>query len=431
MTATYPKIKLEVGVGHGTVVWFEDTEITKAKIIREISPLSTEIPIGTLEFTIYSTSADYSIFSDGTYFDYLSKRQPIDVYESVDLVDRYLGRFFLDKWENPSEYELTFKAFDLVGVADASPWDGYYWDSATTMDDIVDAILTPQDIPFTVHVDLASDTFTGWIPPGTCREALQQICFAAGAMVIAADDDELQIVPTILPYDSPTADDTILDTERTGKQPVTLLPLITSIDVISHDYTEGTDVVTILSDTLAIGDYKFIFNDPYFDVTATGVGSLAYNIAAESGYQLITEGGVYLTMPGDFQYGSNCIYLYVLIEGAVVVTGYLWIDGKQSHVFDEADLDAYVTKNELAVKDASMVSSTIVAAVLTRISSYYRQRYSQDVILFPCEHKTGDCVIINSSYGKQILGLIERMEYDLCMGFLATTKIVGVQYTAP
>ena len=431
MSLTYPKIKMLLGEGHTIEVWFDKEDIITASIVRQVNPVSVVIPVGTLEFTFFTTGNAFSMFEDGTYFDQLSKRQAIDVYEYINGSDRYLGKFYLDEWENVNENVVKFTAFDLVGVADATQFEGYYWSSATTLSDIIYSILHPVDISYTIDVSLASDTFTGWIPPGTCREALQQICFAAGAMVVNADDDELQIVPTVLPILSPAAEGTIADSGKTDKQKIELLPLVTSIDLYSHDYSAGAVQETIFEDYLEVGEYTIIFNEPYYDITATGVGYDPIYITAEDGDYLcseVTSEVTYIVIGGTFQYGSNSIYLHVYSAGTVTIKGYPWIDNKQSHLYEESGLDENVTRNDKIIKNATMVSSAIADDVLTRISNYYKQRYKQESNLFPCVYKTGDCIIIGSYFSKQILAILEKMDYDLTIGFIAKVKLIGVEY---
>jgi hypothetical protein len=203
------------------------------------------------------------------------------------------------------------------------------------------------------------------------------------------------------------------------------------VELYSHDYTAGATSETIFEDTLAVGDYKIVFNEPYYDIEATGVGYDPTYITTEDGDYITTEDtseDVEIVIAGTFEYGSNSIYLHVLSEGEVSITGYPWIDNKQSHIYEESGLDEYVTKNDKLVDNATMVSSAIVEDVLDMISDYYRQRYKQISTLFSNAYKTGDCIIIGSFYSKQLLTVVERMEYDLTGGFLTKARLVGTEY---
>ena len=437
---TFPVIKMNVGDNRGVTVIFSAADIIDATITQEIDPLSATLPISTLEFSVHSTSTDFSIFSSGTFFNQLSKRQPIIVWENVDETEYLMGKFYLDTWKNDDTDKLSLTAMDVIGVLDTAPYDGSFWATATSLPDILYAILHPVGVDYTIDGALSGVTLIGWIPPSTCREALQLVCFAAGAMVSTAKSLVLNVIKMKLPYTDASYSDDVLSTEMDGDQTIELLPFITKAELISHDYMQGVLPEDIFSATLVPGDYKIVFDKPYWNVVATGAGDLPTYITTEDGaYCICTEKStVYPTLcemldiPGAYLFGPNCLYLHVYPPGgAISVVGYPWVDTKQSFIFTETidPVDApYITNNTLLIDKATLVTVATAPDILTRVVNYHKQRYIQHLTLFPrTTSKIGDEVRAATHFAEYIIGVIEKQEIDLAGGFLLTTDIVGIE----
>jgi hypothetical protein len=177
MMITYPIIQIVIGE---QTLEFSGEEVSYANLIEEINPISVEIPISAIEFNIISTDTSLSMF-DGEVFQLLSERLPVFVYESVNGENTFLGKFYLEEWENVSDYEFHFRAIDILGVLDTIDYDGGFWDSPTTLQAVLSAILDPIDVLFSVDASIQDVERSGWNPPGTYRGAVQQVCFAAKA----------------------------------------------------------------------------------------------------------------------------------------------------------------------------------------------------------------------------------------------------------
>jgi len=474
---TYPKIILDVG----ELVEFTNEDIVSASILQEINPVSITLPISTFEVKLYSEDGRFSIFSGGEFYDSLSKRQPMLVYESIEGTDHFLGKFYLNTWENSGEYELDFTCFDIIGVLNATEYDGGFYPNNITLEDILSDLLDPLNIEFSI-IDEASKTveLRGWIPPGNYRDALQQICFAAGVTAQSYRSKILKIGAIILPGNNVDEiyDRTILQTDKAIDQAVILLPLVTSIELLSHEYAKGAEFrateggderidegndyritygdftlvsETIFSEILLPGVYKIVFDKPYYNVVATGTGYLSIYRETEGGDERVSENDEYRIVAGDYEYGPNCLYLTVYEPGgAILVTGYPWIDSSRSYLFEESDLGEDITENVLCIKEATMISSENAQSILNKLRDYYRQRYSQNITLFAKEADTnfygagiygtgvysalknvgvGDTVLVDVYSTYKLLALIEKVDLDLTGGFKNNLDVVGIEYT--
>jgi hypothetical protein len=428
MSVTIPTIILTVG---GTVLTFTGTEVISAKITEEVNPLSIELPYNVLEFKIHNTDTTFSMFS-GSVYSQLSERLPVMVYENVNGVSEFMGKFYLDTWKNTSEYEFEFRAIDVIGTMAATDYDGGFWATATTLETVLNQVLLPKNILYTIDETIKSVEIQGWIPPGDYRKALQQICFAAGAVASCARSDRLVISPIELPYQ--LYDGKIHNSEKLKSQPIELLKLVTSIELVSHSYTQGTELQTIFDKYLEAGSHKIVFNQPYYNIIVDGPGFVPSVLILENGDYFAFEDGDHLEVSGEYIFDSpNSLRLEMQEAGQVTITGYPWVDSKRSYLFFESGLTEYSNKNALIISEATMVNENNAQTVLNRLRDYYRQRYKQTITLLPSSYQTKDIIASSTLFEKTILGFVQKMDMNLVGGFLQVTDIRGIEpvYVAP
>jgi hypothetical protein len=442
MTRTYPIIKMTIA---GTEYIWQDTDIVTARAIQEVHPISLELPASTITFSVYTTDARFSIFSDGELYNALAEGQVIQLYEYVNGINVFINEFYLKEWKYVATNVLSFTGMDLIGKLDGMQYDGGFWSNLTDIETILGAILDPLGILYTVSSPTAGVELKGWIPPGTAREALQQVCFAGRAMASSTINGMLLIEPAIAYLESAAIDLTVTDTDKQDDQTVELLPVVTGVELISHDYSQGATSETIFSETLEPGSYKVVYNKPYHTVEATGVGYIDSYLITEGEDFLTTEGGDFLVANGEYEYGPNSIILTVFPPGGVVtITGYPWIDSKQA-LFQPVALD--YRSNNLIIEDATLVNITNRYPVIYRVADYYHRRYDHRFTLLNYNApsalygfapvygtgtysaaglKVGDTVKSNA-LNKAVFGIAERLEYDLTGGFRIRVKSVGIE----
>lgn len=635
MTSTYPKIEMVLDV---TTLTFEQEEVISASVVEEVHPISTQIPIGKLEFRVISYDDDFSMFS-GSYLDLLADRPPVTAYEVVDSVEKLLGKFYLDDWENISENEYSFEAMDIIGVLDKTPFEGIFYSALTSVTTILAEILGGIDVTYDLDSYIGAKTLKGWIPPGTYRTALQQICFAAGAVAVAARDEDIQIVrekisdyyaifddfgtdymkipayspvgndftieiltrvnsyqswgrmleyddgnPEILFYlhttnkefnweiedDSsvaagstfgaggditdelfhhfaltvnkttdkgigyldlvagseidlsglgnititndgvigcnvslgggtkedvvyiriwsdvrtheelvlnayrrtpldetglernhtfreldetdfksgedgtfngtitfgrtpgeyvlPTYDSEVEDTEKTSENPVKLKPLVTSIELVSHNYSQSTELLDIYEEDLDEGPHKIIFDQPLYGIVISGPGYVPASLVLEDDLTfLVTEDGIYeIEVGGAYAFGSNSVSLQVSAPGGTVtITGYPYVDSQRAFTFYETGILPTTDLNALDIPSATLISPENVEEILDLLRDYYQIRYEQQMTLFPTTIKPNDVIQTSTLHSNEIAGVVEKMELDLTRGYLARTRMIG------
>ena len=108
-------------------VTFTGAEIKEARVTEHIDPLSLELPISTLELTLFSAAGDFSIVNPSGFYASLQYKQPLDVYADIDGDSIYIGKFYLDKWYSKSENEAVFEASDAIGLLETVTYNGGVW----------------------------------------------------------------------------------------------------------------------------------------------------------------------------------------------------------------------------------------------------------------------------------------------------------------
>lgn len=421
MMITYPIIQIVIGE---QTLEFSGKEVSYANLIEEINPISVEIPISAIEFNIISTDTSLSMF-DGEVFQLLSERLPVFVYESVNGENTFLGKFYLEEWENVSDYEFHFRAIDILGVLDTIDYDGGFWSSSTTLQSVLSTILNPIDVLFSVDAAIQDVEISGWNPPGTYRGAVQQACFAAKATASTFGSDRLLIKPIEIP--SGIYDRKVADGEKLMEQSIKLQPLVTSIELVSHNYTQGTELQTIFEKYLEPGFYKIVFEQPYYDVIISGPGYVPELFVTDDDEYIVTDDDETIEVGGEYSFGPNSLLLDVQEAATVTVTGYPWVDSRQSFLFYESVEQEYANKNALKVDEATMINVDNAQSILDQMRDYYRQRYAKNISLLPSETEIGDLLLTYTIYQKMILGIVQRMDFDLTGGYIAKTDLLGIE----
>lgn len=482
MASTYPIVRLTIG--NDSVV-FKDEDIIEATVLQEIHPIGIELPASTADVRIHTTDPRFSPFSGGEYYQALVAGLAVDFYEMVDTNEVYVGRFYLDTWKNPTEGEIEFSCIDAIGVLGNLEYDGKFWEEYMPVTEIVTELLSTSNFQFTVDAAIAAKSVKGYLPGNTTiRESLQKVLFAVGAFASTAQSSKINIKQGVIPipraiyagyyYDSGTAlyDDAvysdqiveapITDADKSGKQKLDILPLVTGVEVISHDYQRGEVEEEIFNAMLTPGDYKLVYPKPYHTVTGSGVGDSTVYLATAGGAILMpaSSTGTYpdvtlFTLNGTFEFEVNYVWLHVLPPGGnVIIKGKPYLDGTRSFyyanpdavkdysagfVYDDAeslyDNATYLREwsvsappNVWKIDKDTLIQADTSPAVLDRVVEYANLRYLHRVKLFPLLGiEPGEVKIVDSLYDKDQVEVIERISSDLTGGYLMDTELVGVE----
>ncbi len=235
----------------GQIKLFEERDLISANLLEEIDPISSELRINTLDFTLHSQNTEFSILNPEGVYKLLQQRQPLKVYEYLDGVKKKMGTYYLDEWENEDEYNINMKAIDLVGIIDGTKFSGgTYKNVAAGV--IIQQIMNGANAEYELDSSLANKVLSGIIPVCTNREALQQVAFAIGAIVDCSRTHKIKIYP--MPS---VVSGTIGKDRKFIGHKLKLKPLITGVEVTAHNYINGEDnpkMFGVYNNDLAPGD---------------------------------------------------------------------------------------------------------------------------------------------------------------------------------
>jgi hypothetical protein len=391
---------------------FTGTEIKSARVVEQINPLSVELPSNEIEFTLFSSEGDFSIVAPAGAYANLQYKEPVDVHEQIGNATIYIGRFYLDEWESISANEAKFTASDAIGLLEQPTYLSAIYGmwviggaGVLSEDLIADVMEDATGVAYELDASLEGISVYGWIPVVNCREALQQICFRIGAYASCSRSNVIQIRPMELASDLVAYDHTLTATDKALASPLKLRPLVTGVEVTSHDYVSnlGGAIQVRFEKTLAVGQYTIIFDGPRQAGSWTGTA--------------VTD---------PLVSGVNWQLLDVTTGGTVIFESEGFTDSMLVNGIYNGSLPAGTPANVLSILDATLVHAAIGSTVAQRVYDYFEQRYLQKTKLFASLIALGDSVLVDVQSSRQIAGIAERMTTDLAGGYVSDVEIIGV-----
>jgi hypothetical protein len=389
--------------------------IKSCSITEETNPLSIELPIDTLAFTVMPINpAAFNIISPSGIYADIKNKMPLYVRAFIGNDSVFMGKYYLDEYKNGSNTEIDFTATDAFGILD-SIYRGWFkvtngvgtWN---TVAEVVDDILDGTGIDYTIEGTLGSIILLGYIPRVTRREALQKVLLAAHAYATCSRGTVLQIRETVLPSQSSDIDYTITDDEQSITS-LELKPQVTAVDYEIEIYYETAEALRdIYEADFAAGSFEVIFNEPFFNIGVTGA-TLDYPTGAEVD-------------------GTFTVQFTVSSPGTVTIEGVPMFSSKDSASVVNGSLPATAKQNRVSIHNTIIENTGGGAydaeAQAQYIYDYYLQRYLHKARLFQPIAEVGKLTVIDTLHSNQIDGTIEKMSIDLTGGFIANAEITGV-----
>ncbi len=393
---------------------FSGSDIKAASLVEKISPLSTELPINTIDFTLYSDAGDFNIAAPSGLYANLQDKEPVDVHESINNEIVYIGRFYLDEWESLSEKLASFRASDAMTILESVSFLGGRYKSPTVYsEDLIAEIFENTGINYDFDASLNGIVVNGLIPYLTnCREALQQTLFYIGAYATCARSNLVKILPM------PTTD--VNDYELTSadkgiNSPLTLRKMVTGVEVKQLSWNVNkVSQAELYNESLASGVYEIPLADNILD--------------AVSGFDAHTGTGTYSV---TLNRGFYC-EVTVTAPGTVILKRYSSYNpiGSIVGVYNPS-LPATAKENIIVINDALLINANppvdaiSAETIAQRVYDYYQRRFLQKTKLFASFITVGNSVLVDGQGGEQMSGIVEKMTTDLAGGFVSNVEIIG------
>lgn len=267
------------GIDYGQALRFGSDKIIKSNVVQDISLLCDEIAVNTLEFTVSDKERLFSVVSEDSIFFAAQENQKISVFTTVENEQKKVGTFYL-KSITGSGITAKFTAQDSIGVleGEGEVGDSYY---DTDFESFCGQIL--GGYKYIIDDSLKRAQVKGYLKSCSRREALQQACFAVGAVVSTQGGEEIKIHPlTAAPSHLVTASQIFAGGKVESIKPYKALCLT----VHSFD-SDGTDTETIISYPLNDkGKGKVQITDAVF-VNAGNADAVVQRLAGYYGHNVL------------------------------------------------------------------------------------------------------------------------------------------------
>lgn len=300
------------------------------EVNENIDPNCQELASNQANIKLNNINDDFNKYSPNNKLAYLQEDQRFEITTQVVVNGVYekvpLGVYYLKSWGNPSRYTAEFIANDLISKLDGTYRHSKFYTNAT-VETIINDLLSDYKLnidteQYTIADNVKSVQLTGYIPVCTYREALQQICFACGA-VCKADRygklymyriTETDVVETIDDTKKQFANDnedtkygavqvtqysySLSDTEEvlyndtvTGNQTITFDSpvLVTSVTGTKTSYTAYTNCIDIVG-----GSGTIVVKGKKYNIYEKQVTKVKADITLGITYQTLDISGIYL-----------------------------------------------------------------------------------------------------------------------------------------
>lgn len=312
-----------------------ENELINVEVNESLSVTMQEIQSNQAVISINDIAQDYNKYNPQNKLIYLQEGQRMEVQTilPVNGVNEYvpLGVFYLTSWGNPTEYTAEFVANDLIMKLDGQYLRGKFYENVsadTIIKDIFDDynLYVEDDAQYIIADNVKDITLTGYIPIGSYREALQQVCFALGAMC---------------------------KVNRNGKIYIYRLEETNVVETIGYDKKQyANDNETTKYNSVTVSEYSYKVKQEtqtLFEGEISGNETIVLNSMATD----ITITGTY----ESFIAYANAIDIYGA-SGNIVVTGKPYETYEKKVTKTNDDIPTGITTQNLSVQGVYLISNS-------------------------------------------------------------------------
>ncbi len=362
---------------YGTVRNFGRDEIENFSLLQEVEPVSETVSINTVNFTLKKQSDVDFIFQE---------KQPVYTYFDDTLVQTT----FITHYERNSDKTYDIESEDYISILDDSPFDGGMY-SEKNAADLIGEMLTPLKVEYEIADSLKTATLTGYLAISSCREALNQIAFALGAVVDTSYSDKVKLYKL-----SDTVAGTLNSTNTFSGQSTTFRDKLTELRLTAYSYVTGSTDYTA---------YKAADSGTGTNITVTFPEPL-HSLSITNG-TIVSQGVNQAVITAN----ANCVLTgkkYDKTQTVVTKRNPLVLAGDKENVVE--------------LKDFTLVNRTNADALATAAYNYYSARREISEKILVGDLTVGDKVTQEYDYMDDVTGRIVSMKYNVS----GTAKVAEV-----
>lgn len=365
---------------------FQGSDIQDGNPYTEVSLPSSALGSNTIQVTVKC--------NDPAIVDF-QRNDPLLYTRENHLPERY----FVQSISRVGTNRYTISATSIVGLLEQMEHKGGIY-TGQTVPEVVGEIC--GSLPVKVKTIFQDTALYGWLPyvkppESSARDNLAQVLFAIGAYLGVDQEGVLRVEPLWDGVSSAVTADRVYNDGS-----VDYGSAVSSVSVLEHQYLDiDTEDTTTLFDGTATANTTVIFDDPMFNLQATGFSIL------ESGanYAVLSAGtGTLMGIP----------YLHTTREVVRTVT-------------------PGATENVKTISDATLVSLVNSQAVAERMAEYYKHTVTINNPILAESERAGHVVSIYDPYDRiMVNACISSMDVTMSAKARAeTAALVGFRPPQP
>lgn len=369
------RLKLRaIDFGYGT--YFTGRELRNVRVDQRINPISSEITINTVDFTLDSKSnIEYSF----------QKKQPLTVYFNGNMI----LTTFVKKSSRKSKMLWSVQSEDYIGSLDDIRFPGGIYVNKNACE-IIEEISALTNIPFEIEDTFRNSTVSGYIPYTSCREALMQVCFAIKAVVNTFGSSTVKILSLSQDVSQKIPDERIYQGQSSEETET-----ITSVSLVEHQYTESTENAEIYKAESGVSDVEILitFSEPLHSLS-------------------ITNGEILKDENGNKKCGAN--YAYIRAQEGCVLNGKKYKHTEIRHTKKNPVVAVSDVPKDVEINNATLVSSQNADTLLEYIYDWLSKTESvrAKIVDGMKEKKINVAVYGNAIYGTVKYGSQGETTYE-------------------
>lgn len=389
-------IKLQYILYGKYIVWDKDM-IQTAKVQEDIDVTSASLSINEADISIVDINDDFDAENENGAWKSVQKTQEVTLSEFKNGNMIPMGAFFINDFSF-SKNIAKFKLVDVVGLLDKYTfYEGQIYNNVRA-EVILNAIFATAGIKkYTIDEEVVNILLSGYLAIQTCRKALQQVCFACGAV---ADDSRSDKIKVYKP-DRYVKSTVGTDRKFNGNTKVSLEKYISGVNIEMKNYALEEKNSDIYKKTLPAGDTKITFSSPY----------LPSSITASAGTLKEVK--------------TNYLIINMPDAGQCHITGIKYANTTFSYEKRVDKIEAGETENIKKYSGCTIYNADILPDIAAYLLGYHALRKKVGMKYLVDLEQVGNWANINSIGGKTSTTLIESQTLDLTGGFIATATCMG------
>lgn len=382
---------------YGLYIAWQDDLIQTGKVTEEVDFTSASLSINEAELEIVDVNNDFDIGNENGAWKSVQKTQQITLTEIKDGKEIPAGTFHIDDFSFKKNI-VNFKMIDKIGLMDKyTYYDGEIY-KARKAGIILESIFASAGITkYSIEEEVYNTLLDGYLEIQTCREALQMVCFACGALASDSRSDSVKVYKpdryvkyTVGP-----------DRKFNGNTSVSLDCYVSGVSIERSVYTLEDKDSEIYNDYLPKGLNRITFSEPYQIASITVTGGTAKTVR------------------------TNYIEVQMSKAGTCTITGKKYADAKVAYQENVTHLEAGESESVKSFGTITLYNLKNLPDIAKRLLDYYSLRKKIDMKFLLDLEEVGNWINVTDTSGNTSTTLIESQTIDLTGGFIATASCRG------